>query len=151
MLIYYMQLWDTLDQQLIKSQNFQHKMAFAGKWGLLKFTFGTLGNETKAESTLLMKNILTYFVYNFQKTATISSLHREALKEKEKKKHTKREFLRLNWNFHAGWWQGGTSYGYFLKHDNFKLNYRYSQNIHINIIQRWQFQQYLSCKWLHKR
>lgn len=56
-------------------------MALAGKWGLLKFTFGTLGNETEAESTLLMKNILTYFVYNFQETATISSLHRETLKE----------------------------------------------------------------------
>ena len=24
--------------------------------------------------------------------------------------------------------------GYFLKQDNFKLNYQYSQNIHINII-----------------
>ena len=56
-------------------------MALAGEWGLLKFTFGTLGNETEAESTLLTKNILAYFVYNFQETATISSLHREALKE----------------------------------------------------------------------
>lgn len=74
-------MWETLDQQLFKSQNFQHKMVLAGKWGLLKFTFGTLGNETEAESTLLMKNILTYFVYNFQETATISSLHREAPKE----------------------------------------------------------------------
>ena len=64
-------------------------MALAGKWGLLKFTFGTLGNETEAESTLRMKNILTYFVYNFQKTATISSLHREALKEYEKKTYKK--------------------------------------------------------------
>lgn len=92
MLIYYMQLWETLDKQLIKSQNFQHKMALAGKWGLLKFTFGTLGNETEAESTLLMNNILTYFVYNFQKTATISSLHREAPKEQEKKKIQKGSF-----------------------------------------------------------
>lgn len=56
-------------------------MALAGKWGLLKFTFGTLGNETEAERTLLTKNILAYSVYNFQETATISSLHREALKE----------------------------------------------------------------------
>ena len=59
-------------------------MALAGKWGLLKFTFGTLGNETEAESTLLMKNILTYFVYNFQKTATISSLHRVGKKTHKK-------------------------------------------------------------------
>lgn len=56
-------------------------MVLTGKWGLLKFTLGTLGNETEAESALPMKNILTYFVYNFQETATISSLHREALKE----------------------------------------------------------------------
>ena len=65
---------------VIKSQYFQHKMKLAVKWGLLKFTFGTLGNETEAESTLLMKNILTFFVYNFQETATTFSLHREALK-----------------------------------------------------------------------